>query len=75
MDTNDLLVGWVRCPTGRDELVAITIVQHDELMKGALVCPACSKHCGPSFDRTSVGHDVRLMSWRDGRWQAGFMLG
>lgn len=69
-----VLVGWLHCTSGRDELVAITVEQRDELALGGMICPACSKPCGPNFEPVKMNEDVRVQRWRDDRWESGFML-
>lgn len=69
-----VLVGWLHCVTGRDELVAISVGQRDDLALGALVCPACAKPCAPSFEAVKMSEDVRVQRWRDDHWEPGFLL-
>ena len=69
-----LIVGWVHCHTGRDELVAVNEAQRDALLAGALPCPACSAPCGPHFEITRVSSDIKVARWRDEAWRHGFLL-
>ncbi len=74
-----LVAGWVKCKTGRDELVAITPAQRDELLNGALPCPACATSCLPTFELVALSEDTLVTTWRspDGigkRWMPGYLL-
>lgn len=71
----DVLVGWIRCPSGREELVAVSAADHDEYMKGALICPACGGHCGGSFEAVVVNSDIKVSRWNGQRWETAFLLG
>ncbi len=74
MASTDLLGCWVHCAQGRDELVVASLALRDELMKGALPCPACGTPCGPDVEVTPIRADIQLMVWRDGRWQRSYLL-
>lgn len=69
-----LTTGWVSCGTGREELVAATEEQIQELVAGSLMCPTCAKACSPTFRPEVFRSDMQVVSWRDGRWQTGFVL-
>jgi len=69
-----LLAGWLRCPTGRDELVAISVEQRDQLLGGELVCPSCARPCVPTFEPIPLRADMQVTRLRDGRWVRGFVL-
>jgi hypothetical protein len=69
------LTGWISCATsGREEFVGISEGQREQLAAGSLVCPSCEAACTPRFRQETVRTDVRVLSWRDGRWQPGFVL-
>lgn len=68
------MVGWIHCVEGRDELAAISIAQRDQLASRTLVCPACAKNCGPTFEVVVLNEDVRLTRWSEDHWENGFLL-
>lgn len=52
----------------------MTPEQVDDLFAGRIPCPGCRSTCAPTFREAALGHDITLVSWRDGRWQRGFLL-
>ncbi len=68
------VAGWVKCPTGRDELAAITPAQQEQLASGVLPCPACRELCRPTFEATTLREDMQLVRIVDGVWVQGFLL-
>ncbi len=71
----DVRTGWLSCSeTGREELVALSSEHVTAVKGGTLPCPCCAA-CHPTFKEQPVRHDTQVMSWRDGRWQRGFVLG
>jgi len=64
-----VLYGWVQCPTGLREAVAITGSQRRELETGTLPCPVCGEPCGATLAPSAeVKHGA--LSWTGARWHA-----
>ncbi|MBA3454157.1 MAG: hypothetical protein H0T42_13770 [Deltaproteobacteria bacterium] len=70
----ELITGWVACAIGREELVAISIEQRDELCAGEIPCPSCSSSCKPTFRAEALSGDMTLRVWRDGGWASSYLL-
>jgi len=69
-----VLLGWVKCGTGRDELVAVTQSHLDELTARTIPCPACNEPCGPAFERLGSDVDVTIVRWTTRGWERGSFL-
>lgn len=68
-DVAPIVYGWIQCPTGTREAVAITAAQRLELATGALPCPVCGERCGAQLVPSEQARPSAL-SWTGTRWHA-----